>query len=83
LTTKQEQWQYDVLLGMNRLLEVLHDISDTVHATHVLMHEQGKKVEKSLPKVDDEGDRMLSVQDGGRCRRWTETQRRDQAQAAV
>lgn len=62
MTTKQEQWQLDILLGLNRLLEVLHDISDTTHATHLLIQEQERDA-KSPPVVDDDGDRLLTVEE--------------------
>jgi predicted DNA-binding transcriptional regulator AlpA len=63
VVTKEEQWQWDVVVGLNRLLEVLHDISDTVHATHVLMQEQNKQVTRALPTVNDDGDRLLNVEE--------------------
>lgn len=61
MVTKIEQWQLDLVLGLNRLLEVLHDISDTVHATHVLIQQQGH--ETRAPAKDDDDDRMLTVEE--------------------
>jgi predicted DNA-binding transcriptional regulator AlpA len=63
VTTKQEQWQHDILLGLNRLLEVLHDISDTVHATHVLLRDQERAAVKEPPTRDDGEDRLLNVEE--------------------